>query len=227
MKKFIYKITNTLNSKVYIGQTVNLNERFSSHKRGDDENSPIHLAIKKYGVENFTFEVLDYCEDYNKKEIYYIDKFNAYTLGYNRTIGGEEPPIHKGLDNINTTHSLEQVKLVKQLLANTNLSLKEIAEKTNYDRSAIERINNGKIWKEEGQIYPIRKVGPNEERALKIIDALLNTNKSQKEIASDFGVSRTAITAINNGVNFKQDDLDYPLRKSRVKPVSTRVLIDS
>ena len=43
-------------------------------------------------------------------------------------------------------------------------------------------------------------------------------------IVSDFGVSRTAI---NNGVNFKQDDLDYPLRKSRVKPVSTRVLIDS
>ena len=32
-------------------------------------------------------------------------------------------------------------------------------------------------------------------------------------IVSDFGVSRTAITAINNGVNFKQDDLDYPLRK--------------
>ena len=46
-------------------------------------------------------------------------------------------------------------------------------------------------------------------------------------IVSDFGVSRTAITAINNGVNFKQDDLDYSLRKSRVKPVSTRVLIDS
>ena len=46
-------------------------------------------------------------------------------------------------------------------------------------------------------------------------------------IVSDFGVSRTAITAINNGVNFKQDNLDYPLRKSRVKPVSTRVLIDS
>lgn len=50
MKKFIYKITNTLNSKVYIGQTVNLNERFSSHKRGNDKNSPIHLAIKKYGL---------------------------------------------------------------------------------------------------------------------------------------------------------------------------------
>ena len=99
-KKFIYKITNTLNSKVYIGQTVNLNERFSSHKRGDDENSPIHLAIKKYGVENFTFEVLDYCEDYNKKEISNDEYLNYYYKFHQNSLGWYGFSNSKGDDEI-------------------------------------------------------------------------------------------------------------------------------
>ena len=65
--------------------------------------------------------------------------------GYNLTEGGEEPPVHCGSDNINTTHSLEEVQEVKRLLKETDLSIKEIAEKTTYDGSAIERINIGKI----------------------------------------------------------------------------------
>ena len=46
-----------------------------------------------------------------------------------------------------------------------------------------------------------------------IIDDLLNTNLTQKEIALKYNVGRTTITAINNGQNFKDNNLNYPLRK--------------
>ena len=66
--------------------------------------------------------------------------------GYNLTEGGEEPPILAGQNATFTTHTDEQVELVKELLKNTNLSLQEIAKQTGYaDTTAIQRINIGQI----------------------------------------------------------------------------------
>jgi predicted GIY-YIG superfamily endonuclease len=69
MKKAIYKIENLINGKKYIGQSVNPNYRFSQHKFGD---SAISKAIKKYGESNFSFEILEWTEDYNERERFYI-----------------------------------------------------------------------------------------------------------------------------------------------------------
>ena len=92
----IYKITNTVNGKVYIGQAQDIEERWKQHNREFlKEDSVIYLAMRKYGIENFSFEVLEECkkEELNEKEIYYIEKFNSYihaenSNGYNMTIGG-------------------------------------------------------------------------------------------------------------------------------------------
>ena len=59
-----------------------------------------------------------------------------------------------------------------------------------------------------------------EERALKIIDDLLFTNLTQKEIGKKYGLGRTAITAINTGQNYKQPELNYPLRKNSITDVT-------
>jgi group I intron endonuclease len=61
MTSGIYKITNTVNQKVYIGSAVDLKRRKKQHFSGRQTNKILKQAIKKYGVENFKFEVLEEC----------------------------------------------------------------------------------------------------------------------------------------------------------------------
>lgn len=96
----IYKITNLINNKIYIGQTrATEPQRWQSHiwhAYNDPENDSIALcnAIKKYGRENFKREIIEECNDSNElnnKEIYYIKLFNSTdkNIGYNITPGGD------------------------------------------------------------------------------------------------------------------------------------------
>jgi len=84
----IYRTTNTINGKFYIGKTTKPNSNYLGSGRG------ISNAIKKYGKQNFKYETLEVCNDeveLNEKEIYWIDKLNAYESqdSYNSTRGGE------------------------------------------------------------------------------------------------------------------------------------------
>jgi len=92
----IYKLTNRVNGKIYIGQTtLTLEERFKSHiyNAKFDKSRVILRAITKYGTENFNKEVLYECsskEEMNEKEKYFIKYFNSkLPNGYNMTDGGE------------------------------------------------------------------------------------------------------------------------------------------
>lgn len=90
----IYKITNKVNNKVYIGQTImSINERWSNHKSC---NNCVYLknAIVKYGCENFTIEQIDSAEtleELNEKEKYWILFYNSTNRkkGYNLRTGGD------------------------------------------------------------------------------------------------------------------------------------------
>lgn len=91
----IYLITNTINNKKYVGQTIfTVKQRFLEHincaKNGNNIHMPIAHAIKKYGAENFRIEELCKCkeEDLDQKEQYYIQKYNTFSNGYNATLGG-------------------------------------------------------------------------------------------------------------------------------------------
>jgi group I intron endonuclease len=84
----IYKITNQINNKSYIGQSVNINRRWAEHRMlGRDESLSLKRAMRKYGIENFTFEVLEEClpEELDAREIFYI---SLHLSEYNRTTGG-------------------------------------------------------------------------------------------------------------------------------------------
>jgi group I intron endonuclease len=93
----IYKLTCNINGKIYIGKSVNLYNRVAGHKRcGKIEKTtcPLQLAIKKYGWCNFSVEILELYDNFDKvrdnkhlleRETYYIDLFDATntTIGYN------------------------------------------------------------------------------------------------------------------------------------------------
>ena len=97
---YIYKIENLLNHKIYIGQTTKkrATDRFSQHRylaRHPEQETSIsylHRAMNKYGVHNFSFEVIEETEDslLNEREQYWIKEKNSLTPnGYNMTKGGE------------------------------------------------------------------------------------------------------------------------------------------
>ena len=91
----IYKIQNLINGKIYIGQSIHIKARFNAHKSEarNGNTRPLYNAIRKYGVENFSFEVIEECskEKLNEREIYWIKKYNSFHNGYNLTLGGSEP----------------------------------------------------------------------------------------------------------------------------------------
>lgn len=85
----IYKITNLLNGKIYIGQTVNFQHRVLHHKSSN--RTGVDAAIKKYGWENFKIEVIEECpiDQLDKREIFWIAKLDCVApKGYNLTFGG-------------------------------------------------------------------------------------------------------------------------------------------
>lgn len=94
---FIYKITNQINQKIYIGKTAfSIQKRFQQHKKkafSDEYNRHLYNAIKKYSIQNFTIEKIQECDNsiLDQREKYWISFFNSTNpkKGYNMTLGGQ------------------------------------------------------------------------------------------------------------------------------------------
>ena len=90
----IYKITNLENGQAYIGQSVDMRERFRQHIKAaltvGPSTNKLYQQMKKYGPENFTFEVLEIVDraKLNEREVYWIDFYKTKEFGMNGTKGG-------------------------------------------------------------------------------------------------------------------------------------------
>lgn len=129
---YIYKITNTLNNKVYIGQTsFSVEKRWQEHikdsKRENLKNRPLYAAFHKYGIENFIIEKIEETDNPNEREQYWIKQYNSYSCGYNATTGGEGHP--KDF----SAAELEQIIS----LYNQKTAIKDIAAIVGYDFETI------------------------------------------------------------------------------------------
>ena len=150
----IYKITNLINNKIYIGQSRNIEKRWKDHTStafnefDHAYNYPLYKAIRKYGIENFKFEVIEECsiEELNKKEIYWIEYYDSFFHGYNQTLGG---------DNTSVVNKEKIIGIISDL-ENTQMFHKDIAKKWGISIEMVQGINTGRYWKQNRE-YPIQK----------------------------------------------------------------------
>lgn len=112
----IYLITNDINSKVYIGQTIQtLNKRFNGHccysKSDRSASMYIKRAIHKYGRDKFHIHLLEECpiDNLNDREKYWINYYNSYNTGYNLTLGGQDSN-YFNLHKLENTVDIEKFK---------------------------------------------------------------------------------------------------------------------
>ena len=205
----IYLITNQINQKKYIGQSRNIENRWKDHRKSVNNSRmyhyPLYRAIRKYGIENFSFQVIEQCkiEDLNKREQYYIKKFNTIVPnGYNQTLGGSTT-IPQKLDQL-------KVKKIIEMLKENLLSQEEIAQKFSVSQNTISDINSGYTWVQENEIYPIRKYCTKNEN--------MNSNKGKTKNRSNFcidcgkEISEGAIRCVPCYQNYQQSKSLIPDR---------------
>lgn len=94
---YIYKITNNVNQKIYIGKTsTSIEERWKTHckdsKVETKEKRPLYSAMRKYGIECFSIEQIEEVENDSiacERERYWIEYYGSFKTGYNATLGGD------------------------------------------------------------------------------------------------------------------------------------------
>lgn len=165
----VYKITNLINNKCYIGSSSNYQNRWKQHKQTSCNpnniayNYPLYAAFRKYGIENFSFEVLkeDFetrieAEEFEKEMIIY---YNSYKNGYNQTLEThsalfDEQIRQKNLDNMSQPCALVDIN---QNIIEIYPSYQEASRQQGYENNAsairqnckgITSSVNGKIFRD-------------------------------------------------------------------------------
>jgi len=233
----IYKITNKLNGRSYIGQSIDVLARIKTHKR-KSRKLVINKAIQKYGVSSFVFEVIIYCEvslldEYEKALIVYHNTISPH--GYNIEVGGKDRHMvestkeklsnmmkgrHVGENNpfYGKSHSEEVKKIISE--ANVGKIISEEHRKV-VAKSASTRKGELSYW--YGKEPPFKGKSHSEKSRNKIGDAergALNhcsvpviisgvRYSCQAEAASSIGVAPNTIRYRVKSSNSKYSDYSY------------------
>lgn len=216
-KKAIYVITNLINHKQYVGQSIDPEQRFKTHcQNRKADHSLIGKAIQKYGKENFSLEIIGWFDNYDEMETEYIQKYRTMVpYGYNIQTIGSDPPHYYGEDNSFSTITKEIAEKIKRQLADYSILRRQIIKSNKVTNDIVRHINEGDCWVTDDYDYPIRPPEHvlNEARVAEAKRLLRETNLSQKAIGQKIGWNRSAITMINIGHNYFDPNEDYPIRK--------------
>ena len=144
----IYKITNKINGKIYVGQSNDIYRRFYEHQtKGTSSRIPVDVAIQKYGKDKFSYEVLEECSinELNQKETFWIKKLNAIKDGYNCSEGGDQQSIG---ENNGKAKISEQDVINIRIAYNNHLKQKDVYEKYKdiISFGSFQNIWQGKSW---------------------------------------------------------------------------------
>lgn len=203
----IYIIKNTINNKVYIGQSVNVYRRWNDHKRrykasySTEPNSLIHKAFRKYGISNFIFEIVEQClvEELDKREQYWISYYQATDTkyGYNVTDGGNSV--------MPTVLTKNKVIKIQKALLTTSLTQCEIAEKFHVSQRMISYINSGESWRDDVLQYPLRNFDKKINYCIECGKEIATTSIRCKECNKLFQYNQQQLN--NKNIRPPKDDL--------------------
>lgn len=212
----IYKYTNKINNKIYIGQTSEtLERRDKKHLSQLKDNTYFHRALKKYGRENFNLVILEEnipLDKLDEREIFWIKEFNSYYktgFGYNMTKGGKWG---------NSGQIIVHDDDIKQLILEGELKFETIADLYNVSLSCISDINTGRSFYDSNLNYPLN---PKYEKSIitdevvkEVIALLESTDYTQSKIAEMLNIKEYTVGTINRGVCKKCPQREYPIRKA-------------
>ena len=191
MRGFIYKITNTINGKSYIGQTIqNVKERFYQHCATKCSkavsNMAIHRAIKKYGKSNFTVEVIEEIDsaNLNDRERYWIKYYNSYNNGYNSTKGGQ--------DGCKSFKDLDVESIIKEY--NTGKSLRTLGTIFKVDKQTIKDL----LIRHNVELRTTRTYKLSQKDRDKVLEDFAS-GLSRKEIITKWNISKSYLSQLING----------------------------
>ena len=221
---YIYCYTNKQNGKKYVGQTNNIKRRYKQHKEDSFKNyndarynQAIHCAIRKYGLDNFDFEILEVLEnktseEVNERETYWIrEKKSLSPNGYNLKATGEA---NRGR---NSSSLLDADKNEIRRRLREKESIREIAEDYLLSYSYVSQINTGERLFSDSENYPLQSNRMEVYLYLKIIELLKDTMLSMNKIAETLGVSKDTVQRVNRGQQAAVKNLydDFPIRKQK------------
>lgn len=157
----IYKLTNKINGKSYIGQSVCIEKRFKNHINTINNvtdhcyDYPIYRALRKYGINNFDFEIIEECkhDELDEREKYWISVFDTLRDGYNQTFGG---------DGVFNRLDYNKLDSISNDLKDTDIRMADIAIKYDISEEMVQGINTGRYWNRSIE-YPIRKRKPSKK----------------------------------------------------------------
>ena len=219
LNKDIYIIKNTVNKKVYIGQSKNVFHRWQQHISAA-RNKPCSLIdseMKSIGIEKFYYEILEQnVENYNEREEYWINYYNTLVPnGYNII---SNYIYNRGIRNKRSKFiSNDVLSEVINLIKNTNLSFQKIAKIYGCCQEVISAINLGKRYYTEEIIYPIRQNRYDKEKIKQIVYSLkYELDKTIKDISKEYNIDLSQVSKINSGKIHPIPNTKYPIRKGKV-----------
>ena len=202
----IYKITNKVNGKVYIGQSQNIKERWAEHKRPSNFINPTKLlyqAMKEFSLDKFSFEILEECDktELLNREQYYISLYDSLEPnGYNMQMG----------QNYRRKISKEAIQGIEQDLIENKLSRKEICEKWNISPSYVSNVNSGLFRVNSKLTYPLRPIMPHNMEKNKCIDCGKEIERYNTRCINCHNKHRKETSHINTTIT--REELKYKIR---------------
>jgi len=222
--KDIYIIRNTVNNKVYVGQTNNIKNRMYKHfseARNMSDNMPIHEAMRNLGMDKFYYEILESnAKNPDERERYWISLLNSLVpFGYNKTIGDTDIVAGSGYDNINAKFTPEDIHNIVNDLMYPGMSVSAIAKKYNCALATMMDINKGRTYHNPNLRYPLQKSNRYDRELIKQIKYSLKYeyDKSLSDIANEYNVDLSQVNEINQGHIHQYPNETYPLRSGNVK----------
>lgn len=203
----IYKITNKLNNHSYIGLSTKLEERWKYHQSPYNQQresyKSLYKAFEKYGIENFTFEILEECsiQELGEKEKYYIAKYDTYKNGYNMTTGGED-----NVGSAHPNHKLTDEDVINIRIRYNNLERRKEVYELYKDR--IGESGFGKIWKGESWQHIMPEVYTPENKEFHLHNTGNKGSSNGRSRLTEEDV-RTIRTRRKNGEQLKDVYEDY------------------